>query len=384
MTPPNLDFDSRPILVFWESTRACPLACRHCRASAILEPPPGELSHEDALAFLDSLTGFGSPRPVLVVTGGDAMLRPRLLELLDRAVKLQLHVALAPSVTPALLSGPLAEVRRRGVKIASVSLDGARAQTHEGIRQVEGHFPATLAAIRALRAQGFIVQVNTVVMRENVEELPAIARLVRDTGGAVWEVFFLVQVGRGTGMEELAPEENEDVCHFLFDASRYGFIVRTVEAPFFRRVAAWRREGTPAATGPLHRRLSAGLRGQLGEPATDSKAQTKGTRDGKGIVFVSSTGDVYPAGFLPLPLGNVKRQSVVEIYRESPLLREIRAAGFHGRCGSCEFRDLCGGSRARAYAASGDPLGEDPGCAYVPGAGSSGTAKRHAASSLSA
>ncbi len=363
----RVDLDSRPILVFWESTKACSLACRHCRAEAIPAPPPGELSHEEALGFLESLAGFGRPRPVLVVTGGDAMMREDLLTLLDRAQELRLPVAMAPSVTPTLLGGRLAEIKRRGVKVASISLDGACAETHEGIRGVEGHFASTLAAIRALRANGFVVQVNTVAMRENVDELPAVARIVRDSGASIWEVFFLVQVGRGTGMEELAPEENEDVCHFLYDASHYGFIVRTVEAPFFRRVAQWRREGAAAPTSALYRRLSSRLGRLLGEPAMESRAQTKGTRDGKGIVFVSNKGDVYPAGFLPVAIGNIKEESIVGIYRESPLLRDIRAARFSGRCGGCEYRDLCGGSRARAFAASGDPLAEDPGCPYVPG-----------------
>jgi radical SAM protein with 4Fe4S-binding SPASM domain len=205
-------------------------------------------------------------------------------------------------------------------------------------------------------------------MAENVHELPQVARIVKDAGAAIWEVFFLVQVGRGTVMQELAPAENEDVCHFLYDASRYGFIVRTVEAPMFRRVVAWREEGRAPEAGSLYARLRAGLEEQLGVPTGASKAHTKGTRDGRGIVFVSATGDVTPAGFLPLVLGNVRERSVAEIYRENPLLRDIRAARFKGACGRCEYRDLCGGSRARAYAASGDALGTDPACSYVPSA----------------
>ncbi len=169
-------------------------------------------------------------------------------------------------------------------------------------------------------------------------------------------------------MSELGPNENEDVCQFLYEASRYGFIVRTVEGPMFRRVVAWREEGRDGPVGPLYTRLSQGLVHELGPPTSVSKAQTKGTRDGRGIVFVSSTGDVYPAGFLPLVLGNVKEHDIVELYRDHPLLRQIRAAAFHGKCGRCEYRELCGGSRSRAYAASGDPLAEDPACAFVVGA----------------
>jgi AdoMet-dependent heme synthase len=367
-----LDFDSRPILVFWESTRACGLACRHCRASAIARPLPGELTDGDAERFLGSLAGFGSPRPVLVATGGDVLERRGLDALLPRGRRLGLPIALAPSVTPLLADDRIAAVRRAGVRVASISLDGATAATHDGVRGVEHHFDDTIAAVRRLRRHGLTVQVNTVVMRDTVEELPAIARIVRDSGASIWELFFLVQVGRGSSLGELTPGENEAVCHVLFEASRYGFVVRTVEAPFFRRVVAERDQagGVPAgiAARPLYRRLAARLRAELGLPTTEPRAQTKGTRDGKGIVFVGHDGEIYPSGFLPVSLGNVKRDDLVSVYREHPLLRSIRGAEFGGRCGACAFRDLCGGSRARAYAASGDPLAEDPGCAYRPGA----------------
>lgn len=370
--PRNLDLS--PLLVFWEVTRACSLACRHCRASAIPHSLPGELARAEALRFLESLRHFGRPYPVLVLTGGDALMRPDLLALAEHASGLGLPLAMAPSVTPRLTASKAAELRSRGVKVVSISLDGARPETHEGIRLVHGHFQATIEALRILRSCGFTLQVNTVVMRDNVEELPAIARIVREAGAAIWEVFFLVPVGRGVNLEGLSPQENEDVCHFLVDASRYGFIVRTVEAPFFRRLVTWRAADPPGidpsirySLGPLYARLSARLHELLGVATFKPRARTTGTRDGKGIIFVAHDGDVYPAGFLPLPLGNVKRESIVRIYREHPLLRDIRAARFRGRCGTCEYADLCGGSRARAFAASGDPLGEDPACAYVPG-----------------
>ena len=368
-----LDLDSRPILVFWETTRACGLACRHCRASALAEPLPGELTTSEAMAFVDSLAGFGAPRPVLIATGGDVLERRDLDELLERAAQVKVPVAVAPSVTPLLTDERIAALRRAGVKVASISLDGATAATHEGVRGVPGHFAETLAAIRRLRRHGLTVQVNSVVMRDTVAELPEIARIVKEAGASIWEVFFLVQVGRGTVLGELTPAENEDVCHFLYDASRYDFIVRTVEGPFFRRVVAERDE-EPAASaaevatrfglGPLYGELAAGLRAGLGPPVSPSRAQTKGTRDGRGILFVGYDGEITPSGFLPLPLGNVRRDDIVSVYRDHPLLRSIRAAEFSGRCGRCQYREVCGGSRARAYAASGDPLGEDPACGY--------------------
>ena len=365
-TESAIDFGRRPILVFWETTRACLLACRHCRAAAIHEPLPGELTTAEGKRFLDSLAEFGRPLPVLVLTGGDVLLRRDLSELVAHARRLGLPVAISPAVTGRLQPEVLRGLRAAGVSVASISLDGASAATHDGLRGVDGHLEATLDAVRLLRAERFTVQVNTVVRPENVEELPEVAALVAASGARIWEVFFLVRTGRGSDLAELTPEQNEDVCHFLVDASRYGFVVRTVEAPFFRRVLAWRAEGRECGTGPLYGRLSARLRDLLGEPQERLRAQSKATRDGKGIVFVSHDGDVYPAGFLPLALGNVREQSLPDLYRRDPLLRQIRAARFHGRCGACEYADLCGGARARAFAASGDPLGEDPACAYRP------------------
>lgn len=361
----SLDLDRRPLLVFWETTKACLLACRHCRASAIPHALPGELTRDEGRAFVESLTEFDRPYPVLVLTGGDVLMRPDALDLARHASSLKIPVALAPSVTPKLTPFAMRALREAGVKAVSISLDGATAKTHEGIRGIDGHFARTLEAIRLLRAQGFVVQVNTVAMRENAEELPEIAAILDRLDVNVWEVFFLIKTGRGTQMEELSPEENEDLCHFLLDASRYGFVVRTVEAPFFRRVVATRSNGPPPGLGPLYLRHSTRLRELLGPSRGEPKAQTKGTRDGKGIVFVGHDGEVYPAGFLPVRVGNVRGQSLARIYRESSLLRDIRAGRFSGRCGTCEFRDLCGGSRARAYAASGDPLGEDPACPFL-------------------
>ena len=363
-----LDLDRRPILVVGETTRACGLACRHCRASAIAEGLPGELTRDEGVAFVESLIGFGSPRPVLVATGGDVLMRDGLDAIVTHARTLRVPLAVAPSDTPLLTDERIAGLRQAGVKIASISLDGATAETHDGIRGVAGHFAATLAAIERLRRHGLTVQVNTMVMRDTIDELPRIARIVEQSGAAIWELFFLVAVGRGAALDELDPAENEDVCHFLFDASHYGFVVRTVEAPFFRRVVAQRRLGNapPDHPGSLYARIGAALREELGPPRTASRAQTKGTRDGRGIVFVAHDGEVYPSGFLPYSLGNVKSDDLVTVYREHELLRSIRAARFAGRCGRCDFRDLCGGSRSRAYAASGDPLGEDPACPYVP------------------
>lgn len=365
----KVDFAQRPMLVFWETTRACGVACRHCRAAALTKPLPGELDVTEGRDLIDQVAGFGRPYPILVLTGGDCLLRPDLFELVEHAKSLGIPVALSPSVTPALSAEMIERIATSGVRAVSISLDGATAATHEGVRAIEHHFDDTVAAIRALVAAGLDVQINTTVMRENLDELADIAALVQSTGAHVWEVFFLVHVGRGVATNAITPAEHEDVCHFLFDASAYEFIVRTVEAPFFRRVVAARRAGGDAPASATYRALTARLSDQLGAPTRAPSAHTAATRDGKGILFVAYDGEVYPAGFLPLGLGNLRERPLSEIYRDNEVLREIRGTAFEGRCGRCEYADLCGGSRARAFAVDGNPLGEDPACVYEPVAG---------------
>ena len=367
-TPSKVNFDQRPMLVFWEVTRACQLACKHCRANAMAGALPGELDHEQGLDLIEQVAGFGRPYPILVLTGGDCLLRPDIWELVAASRARGIPTALSPSVTPQLTPETIARMVDSGINAVSISLDGCRPETHDGVRGIPGHFEDTIPAIRALSDAGLTVQINTTVMKSNLHELADVAKLISDAGAHIWEVFFLVHVGRGVAEGAITAEEHEDVCHFLYDASQHGFIVRTVEAPFFRRVVAWRQDGAPAPESAVYRQLSGRLTELMGEPAARVRAQTARTRDGKGIVFVAYDGEVTPAGFLPLPLGSVKDRPLAEIYRETPLLKDIRAARFSGRCGVCEYADLCGGSRARAYAAFGDPLAEDPACGHIPAA----------------
>ena len=362
----RLNFDQRPMLVFWEVTRACQLACKHCRASATEGALPGELTTAEGLNLIDQVAAFGRPYPILVLTGGDCLLRPDLFDLVEHANGLGVPVALSPSVTPSLTPQMIARMVSSGVKAVSISLDGAVPATHDGVRGIPGHFEDTIKAISALSAAGLTVQVNTTVMRANVDELADVADLISRAGAHIWEVFFLVQVGRGVATDAVSADEHEEICHFLYDASQHGFIVRTVEAPFFRRVVFNRQEGGPAPTSVLYTTLSRRLVELMGPAAGRPRAQTASTRDGKGILFVAHDGEINPAGFLPLPLGSVRDAAIATIYRDDPLLRKIRGAEFTGRCGRCEYADLCGGSRARAFASSGDPLGEDPACPYEP------------------
>ncbi|MCG2873042.1 MAG: TIGR04053 family radical SAM/SPASM domain-containing protein [Acidilobus sp.] len=366
--------DEKPLLVFWETTKACPLACIHCRANAITRPLPGELSHAEALDLIRQVAEFGRPYPVLVLTGGDPLMRSDLWELVEEARSLGIPIAMAPSPSRQLLEN-IDNIVREGVSAVSISIDHPDPVVHDSVRRYQGSWEAATTAVRELLRRGVSVQVNTAVMRSTVRGLPGMARLLRELGVRTWEVFYLVPVGRAGAEEDLSPAEWEDVSAFLYEVSRYGVRVRTSEGPMFRRVAlllnyASRTGAEPSGlvrTGKLYLELVDELRKLMGEPGPQALFETSGTRDGKGIIFISHDGMVYPSGFLPVPVGSVRKGRLVDIYRGSPLLRRLRAAELRGRCGACEFREVCGGSRARAFAYYGDPLAEDPACAYRPG-----------------
>ncbi len=360
-------FNERPLLVFWEMTKACQLACFHCRANAQLVGGPDELTTNQGRALIDSIALIGSPRPILILTGGDCLMRDDIVGLAAYAQSVRVPVAIAPSVTPRLTNSLLDELRDVGVKSASLSLDGSTPSTHDAVRGIVGHFDATIEAIARLREHGFTTQINTTVMPTNLHELADVAALLHDLHVNVWEVFFLITTGRGSEVTATTARQNEGVCNFLVDASRYGFTVRTVEAPFFRRVARERahdgatvREGDPTYDA-LRRRLEA----LLGPSSAPVRAASAAPRDGKGIIFVGANGDIYPSGFLPIPLGNVRARSLLDVYRDDELLRSIRSARFEGTCGRCAHADLCGGSRSRAFATYGNPLASDPACVRV-------------------
>ncbi|MET1128724.1 MAG: TIGR04053 family radical SAM/SPASM domain-containing protein [Thermoproteota archaeon] len=370
----SVDFNRQPILVFWESTKACLLQCKHCRAEAIEKPLPGELTTEEAMDLVDQVASFGNPKPVFVVTGGDPLMRKDLWDIVSYAKGKGLRVALAPSVTPLLNREAIRKMVDAGVDGVSISLDSPYPDVHDGIRGYRGTWKRTVEVLRELVDTGMHIQVNTLIAKPTVEGLPDMVKLLRKLGVEVWEPFYVVPTGRAAREMDLAPHEWEDVGHFLYEASKYGLTVRTVEGPMFRRIALVRmaveEEGLDPdgvlKPGPLYRRLLSRLRSLAEEPG-EPRAQTTGTRDGKGVVFVSHDGKVYPSGFLPLEVGDVRRESLVKIYRESPVLARLRSSKLEGRCGRCEFRDVCGGSRARAYSYTGDPFAEDPACPYEPG-----------------
>lgn len=368
MIPRPIDYNSKPILIFWETTKACDLACKHCRASALLEGLPDEMDVQESLSFVRQVKEFGPPYPILILTGGDIMKKRGLEEILERAMEEGIPVSMSPSATPLLNEEAFAMMKKYGVKSLSLSLDGAIPETHDWLRGYVGTFDRTVELARRIVSQGFTLQINTAVYRRNVNELPELLKILLENKVKTWEVFSLIKTGRGIDREDLDTREYEDVYNYLEFASRYGLTVRTVEAPFFRRILM-EREKADYNGGELYRKLVRETIERLGQPTGRVKGHTSQTRDGKGVIFVAHNGDVNPSGFLPIKLGNVKEKSIADIYRNNETLIKLRdSRNFKGRCGLCEYGDICGGSRSRAYSYYNDMFQEDPRCQYVPSA----------------
>ncbi|MEU9028566.1 TIGR04053 family radical SAM/SPASM domain-containing protein [Streptomyces sp. NPDC048383] len=363
----------RPFLVIWEATRACPLACQHCRAEALTARDPRELDGADARRVMEQSAAFGRPGPLFVITGGDPFQRADLTDLIAYGTSLGLRVAVSPSGTPTLTRENLEAVRGAGAVALSLSLDASTAARHDAFRGVPGVYERTLQGWRTARELGLRVQVNTTVTRAGLEDLADIAALVRREGAMLWSGFLLVPTGRARSMDPPAPAEIEDVLHFLYDCGAV-MATKTTEGHHFRRVALQRSvldaRGERPALGPLYERLRARADDlELFEGARRAvRRAPMDVSSGRGFVFVSHTGEVHPSGFLPLSGGNVKDRALASVYRESELFTSLRdPALLRGRCGACEYKAVCGGSRSRAYGATGDVLAADPYCAYEPG-----------------
>lgn len=348
-----LDFDDHPLIAIWETTQACDLVCAHCRACATPSTHPDELTTEEGKALLDAFAEMGTP--MCVLTGGDPAKRADLVELVLHGASRGLLMSLTPSGTPLMTRGLLADLRAAGLARIAVSVDGPDAAMHDEFRGVPGSFRESLRILREARTLGLETQVNFTLARPSLAVLERVAQLTEDVDAAMLVVFVVIPTGRATTSLMLSADEVEGA---LDELARIGetraFQIKTTGAPQLRRVLLQRKaRGVP--TGLLRDVHEGVVRGP------------RGVTDGVGFLFVSHTGDVYPSGFLPLRAGNVRETSVAEIYRASPLFRSLRDAdGLGGKCGACPFRAVCGGSRARAWAASDDATAEDPGCAYVP------------------
>lgn len=359
------DLSRAPAVAVWELTRACALACDHCRAEAVRQRDPRELTTEEGEQLLDEIARFGSPLPRLILTGGDPLRRPDVHELVAAAAGRGFRVGLTPSGTAAVSRAKLLRLKETGLARLAVGLDGSTPHVHDAVRRVRGSYGWTMTIIESAHAIGLPLQINTAVTRQNLSDLPAIATLIAEFGIVLWGVFFLVPTGGGRPDAQISAWECERLLNDLYDlASRAPFEITTTGAPHYRRVVLERQRGVRrdgrmlSASVPLPERtpsLSVGLPGQ------------DGVNDGRGCVFVDHVGEVSPSGFLPLSAGNVRHAPLVDLYRSHTLFCQLRDPELlKSRCGICPYRDLCGGSRARAYAQSGDYLADDPLCFYDP------------------
>ncbi|HSB74595.1 MAG TPA: TIGR04053 family radical SAM/SPASM domain-containing protein [Terriglobales bacterium] len=357
-----VDFNETPFIVIWEVTQACDLACVHCRASAQPHRNPFELSSAEARALIDQVAELRAP--VFVLTGGDPLKRPDIYDLVEYATGRGVRISLTPSATPLLTREALLKLQASGLARLAISLDGPTAAIHDAFRRVPGSYDWTLRAVRWAREIGLPAQINTTITRHNLEQLDDIIALLETLDIVLWSVFFLVPTGRGQSIDLISAEEFEQVFEKLYQTSqRVKFDIKSTEAQHYRRFLLQKRTAARRGGEP-----EAALAKVFGATSADGIGRApRGINDGKGFVFVSHMGEVFPSGFLPVSAGNIRKHSLAELYRRSPLFVALRdSANLKGKCGVCEFREVCGGSRARAYAVSGDMFGEEPNCVYQP------------------
>ncbi len=346
--------DSRikpPRLIAWELTNACNLACIHCRASAIKDPAPDELSTAQAKHFVDELVEY---KPIIILTGGEPLLRPDVYDIAKYASGHGLRVVLATNGT--LLTPEIVKrLKDVGIQRVSISIDGSTKETHDTFRGEKGAFESALRGIDILKNEGLSFQINTTITKRNLTQIPNIYELALELGASALHIFLLVPTGRGEDIEsdEIPPEEYERVLNWFYDMSKNSRIqLKATCAPHYFRIMRQRAK----AEGIKITRETHGL-----------EAITKGCLGGSGFCFVSSTGNVYPCGYLPALAGNIRQKPFKMIWEKSKVFNDLRDPGkLKGKCGDCEYRAVCGGCRARAYAATGDYLEEEPYCMYVP------------------
>jgi len=347
-----MNFDQAPMLVIWEVTQACDLACVHCRASAQSDRHPHELTTQQGYRLLDEIRRFGEP--LMVFTGGDPLKRPDLFDLVRHSVEIGLRTNVTPSATPLLTGEAIDKFKEAGVTRMAISVDGPDAATHDDFRGIPGTFDRAMFALRHARDIGLDTQFQTTVTRRNMDRLPEVAKIVEEVRSKMWSLFFLIVTGRALENDDLEAGEYEKVFEFMYELSKtapYG--IKTTEAMHYRRYVAQRIRAEHGVTE--------------NENAKGVAWRTAGVSDGKGFVFVSHTGEIFPSGFLPVSGGNVLRDSLTDVYRTSDLFRSLRDTTQRGgKCGLCEYQKICGGSRSRAYAFTGDFLAEDPRCVYQP------------------
>lgn len=355
-----IDYNQQPFLVIWEVTQACDLACKHCRAAAQPNRNPDELSTDEGKRLIDQIADMHVP--LFVITGGDPIKRPDVYELVRYATRAGVHAALTPSATPLLTREVIFKLKEAGLARLAVSLDGSTPEIHDAVRGVPGAYARTLDVVRWANEADLPIQIHTTVSRHNAHDLGPLSQLASRLNIVMWSVFFLVPLGRGKVEEMLTGEEFEQVFARLYELSKQvPFQIKTTEAMHYRRYLLQHNLEE-------HQQHSQGPHGHTPDaPRKNIGWATRRVNDGRGFVFISHLGEVYPSGFLPLSGGNIRRQPLSSIYRESPVFRSLRDLTLlKGKCGACEYKEICGGSRARAYATSGDLLAEEPCCIYQP------------------
>lgn len=360
----DVDFARSPFVVIWETTRACDLACAHCRARAVPARHADELTTAEAMAMMERVREFG--RVVFVLSGGDCLKRPDCLALVEHGARLGLRMAATPAATPLATPAMVRRLRDAGLARLAVSLDAATPAAHDAFRGVAGTFGWAVDVLEACRDVGLSSQVNTVIGRHNADDVDDMAALVARLGAVFWEVFFLVPTGRARPEDVASAEAFEATFHRLYDLARTApFDVKATAAPHYSRVILQRQVAERRAAERVE--APDGLTGGVMFSLRDGIGRARSVNDGDGFMFVSHTGDIMPSGFLPVAAGNVRTDDLVAVYRDAPLFRTLRdRTRLGGKCGPCEYASVCGGSRARAYAVTGDYLAAEPSCAYQP------------------
>lgn len=361
----QIDYSQNPYIVIWEVTRACQLKCVHCRADAQLKPDPNELTHEEGLRLIDEI--YEMNNPMLVFSGGDCMMREDLIELADYAVKKGMRVSMTPSATENVTKEKMKQAKEVGLARWAFSLDGPNAEIHDQFRGIPGSFDLTLEKVAYLRELKMPLQINTVISRYNYDHLEEIAKLMEELEVVMWYIFLLVPTGRGQADDCLTPAEHEKVFQWLYQLSKTSsYDIKTTAAQHYRRVVLQQKMREEKVEKGLIRYEDTMTMDQDRIP-DGLKRAPKGVNDGNGFIFVTHTGDVMPSGLLPIKVGNIRENKLQHIYRTAPILNELRNPDLYkGKCGVCEFRNVCGGSRSRAYAMTGDYLASEPMCVYVP------------------
>ncbi|GAB4479836.1 MAG: TIGR04053 family radical SAM/SPASM domain-containing protein [Anaerolineales bacterium] len=355
----HADFERAPFTIAWEVTRACAYACVHCRADAIHTRDPRELSTAEAKALIERLAAFEN-HPILIFTGGDPMMRPDLFELIQYADERGLRCSLTPTATALPTRERLEKARQAGIRRVALSLDAPRPEIHDNFRQVKGSWQRTMDTLHRAQEVGLSVQVNTTVAKHNVEILDEMVQFIQEVKAVQWSVFFLVPTGRAMAAQMISAAQHEQVFNWLYDLSQSApFDIKATAAPMYRRVAIERKKAQ-AAGGQVT------FQGAGFQYADGLNRPTKGVNDGNGFLFISHIGEIQPSGFLPITAGMVREDDVVDVYRNAQIFKDLRnPAKYKGACGKCEYRDVCGGQRGRAYGVTGDYLESDPACVLV-------------------